>query len=213
MIGIVKTGNSPRTDSQTAVTTRRRRVTSSDARCAILNAATQLYSCYGFDAVTVDEVAQQAGVNKMAIYRVFGSRESLTRACIERVNEYELDRWTQAIERESTPRQQILALFTELARRISSDDVTEHPPLRMMMCRMQPAREGFIAHRRQMQALLLRLVTMLGTPNPSALTDALILLWQGVALDLHANDETRRLASHLPALANQLMHLFARDAQ
>ena len=195
------------------VTTRRRRVASSDARCAILDAAIQLYSTYGFDAVTVDEVAQQAGVNKMAIYRVFGSRESLSRACIERVSESELERWIQAMGQESTPRQQILTLFTELARRISSDDVTEHPPSRMMMCRMQLARDGFIAHRRQMQALLLRLATMLGTPNPRALSDALILLWQGVTLDLHANDETRRLASLLPAVVNQLIHIFVRDTE
>lgn len=199
--------------SQTDVTTRRRRVSACDARCAILDTATQLYARYGFDAVTVGDVAQQARVNKMAIYRIFGSRESLARACIERASRDDLVRWIQAIEHERTPRRQILALFTELARRISSVDVTDHPPVRMMVCRLQPARDGFIEHRRQMHELLLRLATMLGIPDPQALADALILLWQGVALDLHANDETRRLASHLPVLANQLMHIFAGDTE
>ena len=59
---------------------RRKRVVSSNARKAILEATVRLLGRRGLDYVSLEQVAEFAGLNKMSIYRTFGSRESLVQA-------------------------------------------------------------------------------------------------------------------------------------
>ncbi len=58
----------------------------SDARrLIIIQSATNLFIQYGFEAVTVDDVAAEANASKQTIYRHFGSREGLVSAVISSV--------------------------------------------------------------------------------------------------------------------------------
>ena len=46
-------------------------------RAAILDAATRLIVAQGFDGVSMDEIASDAGVSKLTVYSHFGDKESL----------------------------------------------------------------------------------------------------------------------------------------
>ena len=61
---------------------RRRRYDSSLTREALLAAATKLFAARGFDGVPVDDIAQEAGVNKAMINYHFGGKRQLYRAIV-----------------------------------------------------------------------------------------------------------------------------------
>lgn len=52
-------------------------------RAALLAAAARVYARRGFDAATVDEVAEEAGFTKGAVYDHFGSKENLLVALLD----------------------------------------------------------------------------------------------------------------------------------
>lgn len=51
-------------------------------RAAILEAAKQLFTRHGFDGVSMDQIAAEAGVSKLTVYSHFGDKESLFSAAI-----------------------------------------------------------------------------------------------------------------------------------
>lgn len=52
-------------------------------REAILEAAKRLFVQLGFDAVSMDQIATEAGVSKLTVYSHFGDKESLFAAAVE----------------------------------------------------------------------------------------------------------------------------------
>ena len=64
-------------------------------RSRIVDAALALFGSRGFDAVTMAEVAAQAGVARATVFNHFGSKHALVEAIIERV----LDYWAGMLER------------------------------------------------------------------------------------------------------------------
>jgi AcrR family transcriptional regulator len=52
-------------------------------RAALLDAAARVYARRGFDAATLDEVAEEAGFTKGAVYDHFGSKENLLIALLD----------------------------------------------------------------------------------------------------------------------------------
>jgi AcrR family transcriptional regulator len=84
----------------------------SDAtRALILAAALKLFAKRGFTSTSVDEIAQQAGITKGAVYWHFGSKEDLFSAILDRVRE----RWQAMILRpvsiQTSPRKQLEQMF------------------------------------------------------------------------------------------------------
>ncbi|MCA8911791.1 MAG: TetR/AcrR family transcriptional regulator [Planctomycetes bacterium] len=57
--------------------------TEADTRSAILREAVTLFAARGYDAVSVREIVQAAGVTKPSLYYHFGSKEGVARALIE----------------------------------------------------------------------------------------------------------------------------------
>lgn len=51
-------------------------------RTAILEAAKRLFPLHGFDGVSMDQIAAEAGVSKLTVYSHFGDKESLFTAAI-----------------------------------------------------------------------------------------------------------------------------------
>jgi AcrR family transcriptional regulator len=108
-------------------------------RAALLEAAARVYARRGFDGATVDEVAEDAGFTKGAVYSHFGSKENLLLALLdERVaaqigeqialfdptqNSWErprigADRWMAELRRDP----ESFRLFVELWARAQRDD-------------------------------------------------------------------------------------------
>ena len=52
-------------------------------RAAILDAAKRMFVCHGFDGVSMDQIAAEAGVSKLTVYSHFGDKESLFAAAVK----------------------------------------------------------------------------------------------------------------------------------
>ena len=68
-----------------ATNTPRQLLRADQRRAQILRAAAQAFSRDGYAATSVDEVAKQAGITKLIVYRHFDSKEALYRAILDEV--------------------------------------------------------------------------------------------------------------------------------
>jgi AcrR family transcriptional regulator len=84
-----------------------------NARERILDAAYELFSQRGIRAVGTEEILDAAGVSRSTLYRLYGSKETLVLAFLQRREH----RWTREFveaetrRRGSTPRERLLAIF------------------------------------------------------------------------------------------------------
>jgi AcrR family transcriptional regulator len=69
----------------TATTTPRQLLRRDQRRAQILRAAAQAFSRDGYVATSVEEVAKQAGITKLIVYRHFDSKSALYRAILDEV--------------------------------------------------------------------------------------------------------------------------------
>jgi AcrR family transcriptional regulator len=83
------------------------------ARERILDAAYELFSRHGIQAVGVDAVITRSGVARQTLYRHFASKEALVLAFLERREELWTKGWLQAeVRRRATePEAQLLTIF------------------------------------------------------------------------------------------------------
>ncbi|WP_369065067.1 TetR/AcrR family transcriptional regulator [Burkholderia gladioli] len=87
-----------------------------DSRAAILQAVVDLVERDGGEPVHVDRIAERAGLHKMAIYRIFGSRAALLDEVAGRLCDGERARWDEiAGATDGTPR--AVLMFDDLALR------------------------------------------------------------------------------------------------
>ena len=62
----------------------RRRVPRAQREGEILQAAWRAFAARGYHAVSMDEIAEEAGITKPMVYAYFGSKEGLFQACVDR---------------------------------------------------------------------------------------------------------------------------------
>jgi AcrR family transcriptional regulator len=86
---------------------------SSEARERLLEAAYELFSRRGIQAVGIDAIIERSGVARQTMYRHFASKQDLVLAFLERRDDVWTRRWLQGeVERRSAdPREQLLAIF------------------------------------------------------------------------------------------------------
>ena len=84
-----------------------------DARERILEAAYELFSRRGIQAVGIDAIVTRSGVARQTLYRHFGSKQELVLAFLERREGLWTRGWLQASveQRASDPRERLLAIF------------------------------------------------------------------------------------------------------
>jgi AcrR family transcriptional regulator len=73
-------------ESATA-TAPRRRLTRGERERRMLDAGERIFGARGFNAVSMDEVAEASGITKALLYQYFGSKEGLYESCVERARE------------------------------------------------------------------------------------------------------------------------------
>ncbi|HEX5192102.1 MAG TPA: helix-turn-helix domain-containing protein [Solirubrobacteraceae bacterium] len=85
----------------------------SEARERLVNAAYELFSRYGIQAVGVDAIIERSGVARQTMYRHFGSKDDLVLAFLERREQLWTRRWleTEVVRRATDPRDRLLAVF------------------------------------------------------------------------------------------------------
>ena len=79
---------------------RRRELT----RTALIEAAAEVFSKRGFQAASLEEIAEAAGFTRGAIYSNFGGKEDLLIAVLDLLTEQQLAAFSDMIERESDDR-------------------------------------------------------------------------------------------------------------
>ncbi|MGI6633452.1 MAG: TetR/AcrR family transcriptional regulator [Bacillota bacterium] len=73
-----------------------------DKKKAIIQAALELFDLYGFDKVTVTEIADKAHVSKVSIYNFFGSKNNLRRIIIKDMLDQSIARIRTLTEKEGS---------------------------------------------------------------------------------------------------------------
>ncbi len=76
-------------------------------RAQIAELAEELFAERGYAGVSMDELARRAGVTKPVIYEIFGSKEGLYRACVERTAADLAERVTAAVTATDEPIDQL----------------------------------------------------------------------------------------------------------
>jgi AcrR family transcriptional regulator len=153
------------------------------ARERLLSVGADLFLERGIHAVSVDAVADEAGVTKRTVYQHFPGKDALVAQALDQRGEAwrawfdaEMDR------RGATPEQQLLAMFDVVADEIRAGG---YRGCRFVNAAAElpdpahPARVVASAHKAAVLALIARRVEQLGTSQPDLLARQLKVLLEG----------------------------------
>jgi TetR/AcrR family transcriptional regulator, mexJK operon transcriptional repressor len=91
-------------------------------RIAILDVAKRLFPVHGFDGVSMDQIAAEAGVSKLTVYSHFGDKESLFTAAIAAKCEEQLPAAMFLGELQGSVREQLTAIAGAFFALVTSDE-------------------------------------------------------------------------------------------
>lgn len=104
-------------------------------RAAILDAAKRMFTAHGFERVSMDQIAAEAGVSKLTVYSHFGDKETLFSEAISAKCEEQLAEGLFAVNATSSLRDQLLGIGRAFFALITSEEalaihrvVTSQPP-------------------------------------------------------------------------------------
>lgn len=90
-----------------STTARRKRLTRGEREQQILCIAEQVFANNGYQATSMDDIANQVGLSKPMLYEYFGSKDGLLVACIQRAKRELLDTTVAAVEHAASPEEMI----------------------------------------------------------------------------------------------------------
>ena len=162
---------------------RRAVMTASAARERILRAVDELFYRQGVQAVGVDAVIERAGVNKMSLYRNFGSKDQLITAFLEDRDRQYWEWWDWVMRRhDGGPRQKLYGLFEDLQARVTNKGYRGCPFVNLaaeLSNPKHPARSVITRNKHELRRRLSELAGAAGVKEPEALSESLILLMEG----------------------------------
>jgi len=86
----------------------RQRLTGAERRLQLMSVARKVFAARGYEATSIEEVAQQAGVSKPIVYEHFGAKEGLHAAVVDREMDRLVARVTEGLSA-GTPRERFEA--------------------------------------------------------------------------------------------------------
>ena len=159
----------------------------------MLAVAHDLFYWQGIRAVGVDTVAREAGVAPTTLYRLFANKDDLVTAYIDRAADRYRTWFRDAVERGSTPREQILAVFHALSVQVQPSECRGCPFLMALAespDASAPVHQSAVALktwvREEFGALTHALAGSGATVDPDVLADRLMLVMEGVYASVHA---------------------------
>jgi AcrR family transcriptional regulator len=155
----------------------------SSARERILDAAYELFSHRGVQAVGVNEVIEHAGVATATLYRHFPSKEKLVLAFLDLREQ----RWTKdlieagAIRRGSHPEERLLAMFDVLDEWFHRDDFEAGSFIKVLLelGPKHPAGGASVRHLEQLRAVARHLAEEAGLRDTESFARSWHILIQG----------------------------------
>ena len=155
----------------------------SSARERILDAAYELFSHRGIQAVGVNEVIEQAGVATATLYRHFPSKEKLVLAFLDLREQ----RWTKdlieagAMRRGTNPEERLLAIFDVLDEWFHRDDFEAGSFIKVLLelGPKHPAGGASVRHLEQLRAIARHLADEAGLRDTDTFAHSWHILIQG----------------------------------
>jgi len=177
----------------------------SSARERILDAAYELFSHRGIQAVGVNEVTERAGVATATLYRHFPSKEKLVLAFLDLREQ----RWTKdlieagAMRRGSNPEEQLLAIFDVLDEWFHRDDFEAGSFIKVLLelGPKHPAGDASVRHLEQLRAIARHLAEEAGLRDTESFAHSWHILIQGsIVVAAEADLEAARRAKAMAQL-------------
>lgn len=91
--------------TQQATAAPRKRLPRAEREQQILAVAEEVFALHGYQATSMDDIAQRVGLSKPMLYEYFGSKDGLLLACVERAKRELLDSTAAAAQRAEDPEQ------------------------------------------------------------------------------------------------------------
>ena len=153
------------------------------ARERILDAAYELFSRRGIQAVGVNEVTERAGVAIATLYRHFPSKDKLVLAFLNLREQ----RWTKdfveagAMRRGSNPEERLLAIFDVLDEWFHRDDFEAGSFIKVLLelGPNNPAGDASVRHLEQLRAIARHLAEEAGLRDTESFAHSWHILMQG----------------------------------
>jgi AcrR family transcriptional regulator len=184
------------------------------ARERLLAAANELFYNEGVHTVGIDRIIEHAGVAKASLYNTFGSKEELVRAYLETRQASVIQRTMRAVERYTTPRERLLAVFEGQGELFAQPEyrgcafarasAESHPG--------DQAEQAAEAYRRWVRTLLTELAAQAGAPEPEVLARQLHLLYDGSGQSARMDHDAAAAAVARSAAAVLIDAALAQDA-
>jgi AcrR family transcriptional regulator len=176
------------------------------ARERLLASANELFYAEGVQTVGIDRIIEHAGVAKASLYNLFGSKEGLVRAYLESRHEGTTQRLIAAVERHSTPRKRLLAVFEAQGRTFAQ------PGFRgcaFVAAAAEAPRAGLVEqaaddYRAWIRALFTDLAREAGAADPPKLARQLQVIYDGAGLAARM-DRDPSIATSARAAAEALL--------
>ena len=157
--------------------------TGHSARERILDAAYELFSRRGIQAVGVNEVTERAGVATATLYRHFPSKDKLVLAFLDLREQ----RWTkdfieaEAMRRGSNPEERLLAIFDVLDEWFHRDDFEAGSFIKVLLelGPKHPAGGASVLHLEQLRAIVRRLANEAGLRDTESFARSWHILMEG----------------------------------
>lgn len=151
----------------------------------LLDAASRLFYTRGVPNVGINEIIARAGVARMTLYHHFPSKDALVKAVLER-RKAERGEWlTRALERASTPLDQIGAVFELLVEWAETPDFRGCPLVAATVelgGQLNAARSYAQAHHDATVAFFLERAREAELSDPEGLAHQLLVLLEGGAI-------------------------------
>ena len=179
-----------------------------DKKKAIMQTALELFDQYGFDRVTVTEIAEKAHVSKVSIYNFFESKDNLRRIIIKDMLDDSVEKIKSLIAKEGNFIEKIEEYiqirtwyYGKYTLRFFFEAVESDPDLRQYL-------ENFNAASKNLLMTFIEEGKDSGVFSPDASNDAIEIYIDMIQTYLMHNKEIRDRLEHNPELAREINMLF-----
>jgi AcrR family transcriptional regulator len=154
------------------------------ARDRLLAAAAELFYAEGVHVVGVDRIVERAGVAKASLYSIFGSKDELVRAYLEKHLAIRQRRIGRILAARDTPRERLVGVFAEMQAALAG---REFRGCRFIMATAE-GRSGDASavvaeeYRAWVRSVFTEVADAAGADDPKQLGRQLALLYDGAAV-------------------------------
>ncbi|TGN19425.1 TetR/AcrR family transcriptional regulator [Leptospira idonii] len=179
------------------------------AQIQILEAVDRLFYQEGARAVGVDSVVKEAGVNKMALYRQFESKDGLLLHYLQRRDESFWERFEKSISKHpQDARKQLIQIFIDLSERTQNKTYRGCPFINIAVefpDKKHPARNMVAENKSKLLKELTRLSKETGAKDYKTLAIGLGFLVEGAYAASQTYSEQTALFKSLPKVATSMI--------